>query len=111
MKELQGFIDPTYLRQMTTAYANGSMPAALRGTPFTDEQFEKASKTWATLQQKIKENQRGRSGKSVRSGDSSSSSSKRTAAVADIGSDKEEDSELDDQDDESYVDDSSEGDK
>jgi len=47
----------------------------------------------------------------VRSGDSSSSSSKRTAAVADVGSDEEEDSELDDQDDESYVDDSIEGDK
>ena len=109
MKELQGFIDPTYLRQMTTAYANGSMPAALRGTPFTDEQFEKASKTWATVQQKIKESQRGRSGKSVRSGDSSSSSSKRTATVADVGSD--EDSELDDQDDGSYVDESSEGEK
>ena len=110
MNELQGFIEPAYLRKMTAAYADGPMPAALRGTPFTDEQFEKASKSWTNLQRKIKDNPRG-GGKSVRSGASSSTYSKRTAAVADLGSDEEGDNELDDQDDGSYVDESSEGEK
>ena len=115
MEELQGFIDPKYLRQMTAAYGNGSMPSALRGTPFTDRQFEKAPISWTNIQQKIKDGRqeytrdsRGRGGKSVRSGDSSSASSKRTAAIADVGSDEGEGSELGDQDDDSFVDDSSE---
>ena len=96
---------------MTSTYADGTMPTALRGTPFTDKEFEKASKSWTDLQRKIKENPKGRGGKSVRSGDLSSTYSKRTAAVADLGSDEEDDSGQDDQDVESFADESRDEDK